>query len=146
DRQEEAMAKQSFVPLMAVVLLCSASPARSQELPEGEGKELVAAQCNSCHPFYARVGAGYTAQGWHTVMRMMTNHGVSIPPGQRAQEARSGRQGSTHVDLLPGQNRLVHGTECQPGGPPRPQDWLDQAAHAADTQLAPLWHGGEFEG
>ena len=78
------MSKQSLVPLMAAVLLCSASPARSQELPEGEGKELVAAQCNSCHPFYARVGAGYTAQGWHTVMRMMTNHGVSIPPDQLA--------------------------------------------------------------
>ena len=57
------MSKQSLVPLMAAVLLCSASPARSQELPEGEGKELVAAHCNSCHPFYARVGAGYTAQG-----------------------------------------------------------------------------------
>src|SRR5207302_548393 len=78
------MSKQSLVPLMAAVLLCSASPARSQELPEGEGKELVAAHCNSCHPFYARVGAGYTAKGWGTVMRMMTNHGVSIPPDQLA--------------------------------------------------------------
>jgi virginiamycin B lyase len=78
------MLKNSLVPLMVAVLLCPACPAWSQQLPEGEGKELVAAQCNSCHPFHARLGAGYTANGWRTVMRMMINHGVSIPPDQLA--------------------------------------------------------------
>ncbi len=75
----------SLVTLLSVVtvaLLGGALPAWSQELPEGEGKQLVAAQCNSCHPFYARLGAGYTPEGWRTVMRMMTNHGVAIPPDQ----------------------------------------------------------------
>src|SRR2546428_10012310 len=50
----------------------------------GEGKEVVAASCNSCHPFHARLGGGYTAEGWRTVMRMMANHGVSVPPDQVA--------------------------------------------------------------
>ena len=45
---------------------------------------MVAASCNSCHPFYARLGAGYTAEGWRTVMRMMTNHGVVVPADQMA--------------------------------------------------------------
>src|SRR5256885_12208277 len=29
---------------------------------------------NSCHALSARVGSGYDAKGWHTVVRMMTNH------------------------------------------------------------------------
>jgi virginiamycin B lyase len=54
----------------------------AQELPDGEGKEAIAATCNSCHPLLARVGSGYTADGWHTVMRMMVNQGASIPADQ----------------------------------------------------------------
>jgi virginiamycin B lyase len=68
--------------LWTLALLVSAVPAGGQELPDGPGKELIAAHCNSCHPFAARVGGGYTPSGWRTVMRMMTNHGVSIPPDQ----------------------------------------------------------------
>jgi virginiamycin B lyase len=69
---------------MAAALLCSALPTWSQELPDGKGKGMVAATCNSCHPFYARLGAGYTADGWRTVMRMMANHGVAVPADQIA--------------------------------------------------------------
>jgi virginiamycin B lyase len=65
-------------------LLGAALPASGQELPEGPGKELVAAQCNSCHTLTSRVGAGYTPAGWRTVMRMMINNGVPIPPDQLA--------------------------------------------------------------
>src|SRR2546422_1708529 len=45
---------------------------------------MVAAFCNSCHPFYARLGGGYTPEGWRTVMRMMANHGVNVPADQVA--------------------------------------------------------------
>ncbi len=77
------MAKHTVLPLATAVLLAWCElPAWSQELPEGPGKEQVAALCNSCHPFHARLGGGYTAQGWRTVMRMMINHGVPIPPDQ----------------------------------------------------------------
>src|SRR5215472_13869741 len=78
------MSNQLRVFLMAAILICAPASAWSQDLPEGKGKELVAARCNSCHPFYARVGAGYTPTGWVTVMRMMTNFGVSLPPDQLA--------------------------------------------------------------
>src|SRR5262245_42729800 len=74
----------SRVLSLAAMLLVTVRPAAGQELPEGKGKELVAAQCNSCHPFFARIGGGYTPEGWRTVMRMMTNHGVAIPPDQLA--------------------------------------------------------------
>jgi hypothetical protein len=55
---EAAMKLLALLSLAVTVLLCGAVPARGQELPEGKGKEMVAASCNSCHPFYARVGAG----------------------------------------------------------------------------------------
>src|SRR2546426_9030509 len=78
------MSRKLLLSLMAAALLCSALPAWSQEVPDGKGKEMVAAQCNSCHEFYARLGSGYTAEGWRTVMQMMINHGVPIPPDQLA--------------------------------------------------------------
>src|SRR5262249_15833327 len=42
--------------------------------------DTVVAMCASCHEFPNHVGAGYTATGWHTVMRMMLNQGAVIPP------------------------------------------------------------------
>jgi len=48
---------RALLSLAATVLLCGVLPARGQELPDGKGKEMVAASCNSCHPFYARLGA-----------------------------------------------------------------------------------------
>src|SRR5438046_7778836 len=45
-----AMPKTSL--LLAAALLCFALPAWGQELPEGKGKDLVAAQCTRCQPLY----------------------------------------------------------------------------------------------
>jgi virginiamycin B lyase len=68
--------------LATAALICVALPAASQELPDGKGKDLVAANCSSCHTFFSRVGNGYDAKGWHTVLRMMINQGVPIPKDQ----------------------------------------------------------------
>src|SRR5438093_6082827 len=77
-------ASVSVATAAAAALLATAVPARSQTstLPDGPGKETVAALCESCHTFASRVGAGYTAEGWHTVIRMMDNHGVTVPKDQ----------------------------------------------------------------
>jgi virginiamycin B lyase len=77
-----AMRKNLGLSSIAAALLCTALPTSGEELPEGKGKEMVAGTCTSCHTFASRVGAGYTAKGWRTVMRMMLNHGVPIPPDQ----------------------------------------------------------------
>ncbi|MGZ5065793.1 MAG: virginiamycin B lyase family protein, partial [Usitatibacter sp.] len=71
------MSKGSLLFLMS--LLPCALGAWGQELPEGPGKEMVAAHCNACHTFASRVGAGYTPEGWKTVMRMMANQGANVP-------------------------------------------------------------------
>jgi len=56
-------------PLALVATLLAAGAAAQQNLPPGEGRDLVAQKCYACHAFEARVGAGYTAEGWHTVLR-----------------------------------------------------------------------------
>ncbi|MBR0751832.1 hypothetical protein JQ604_06525 [Bradyrhizobium jicamae] len=67
---------------LAAALLCSALPATGQQLPDGPGKELAQANCNICHALLSRVGSGYTADGWKTVLRMMLNQGAQVPPDQ----------------------------------------------------------------
>src|SRR5947199_164980 len=78
------MSKKSLASLMVAGVLCPVLPAHSQSLPDGPGKETVAAYCESCHTFFSRVGSGYTPEGWRTVIRMMANHGVVVPPDQLA--------------------------------------------------------------
>src|SRR5436309_14070067 len=78
-QMEAAMNLRALLSLAATVLLCGALPARGQELPEGKGKDMVAASCNSCHPFHARLGAGYTPEGEQTLMRMSAKHGAVVP-------------------------------------------------------------------
>src|SRR5262245_44793207 len=72
------MSNVSRISSIVIALLLITVPAPAQELPAGEGRDLGLAHCNSCHPA-TRVGAGYTPEGWRTVMQMMLNHGVVIP-------------------------------------------------------------------
>jgi virginiamycin B lyase len=74
--------RASLAIVTTVALVAAVPTARGQELPDGKGKDIVVARCNSCHPFAARVGAGYTPAGWRTVLRMMLNHGVAIAPDE----------------------------------------------------------------
>ncbi|HEY1244371.1 MAG TPA: hypothetical protein VGF29_06015, partial [Hyphomicrobiaceae bacterium] len=76
------MSKVAGSVLAAAALLVAAPPVFAQSappLPDGPGKETAATYCSSCHTLQSRVGAGYTAQGWDTVLRMMKNHGVQVP-------------------------------------------------------------------
>ena len=70
------------LPLRAIaagaLALAAGAAFAQQSLPPGPGRDLVAAKCYACHTFEARVGNGYTADGWHTVLRMMQNHGLVL--------------------------------------------------------------------
>src|ERR1700704_6663312 len=68
--------------ILTAVLLCFGLPAWSQELPDGPGKELAAANCNGCRTLLSRVGSGYTPEGWRTVLQMMVNQGAPLPVDQ----------------------------------------------------------------
>jgi len=43
--------------------------------PGGAGRDAVLAVCGGCHEIN-RVTAGYTPEGWRTVVRMMQNFGA----------------------------------------------------------------------
>jgi virginiamycin B lyase len=68
------MSKISLASLS--IALCSL-PVWAQA--QNKAKEAVDATCNTCHPLSARVGTGYDAKGWHTVVRMMVNQGAPVP-------------------------------------------------------------------
>ncbi len=78
------MSKKSLRFLMASACVGLTLHAWAQTLPEGSGREIVASACNSCHAFASRVGGGYTAQGWTTVLQMMRNQGLALPADQLA--------------------------------------------------------------
>jgi virginiamycin B lyase len=68
--------------LIAASALWLAIPAWGQGPAEDKAKQMVDGLCNSCHLIGARTGSGYTLEGWKTVMHMMVNHGIPIPPDQ----------------------------------------------------------------
>src|SRR5215469_16657919 len=71
---------KNLVRVFALVGVAAASPALAQDvnLPDGPGKDTVAALCGACHRL-TFLANGYTPDGWRTVMRMMLNFGVPIP-------------------------------------------------------------------
>jgi len=73
--------------LLTATLALSGSVLAQQQagadFPEGAGKSDVVAICGGCHDIN-RLKAGYTPEGWHTVLRMMQNFGATIPEGEVA--------------------------------------------------------------
>ncbi|HEX2652776.1 MAG TPA: hypothetical protein VHN11_03905 [Xanthobacteraceae bacterium] len=67
--------------LAAACLGAAPGFAQGFSLPDGPGKETVSAICGGCHDI-SRLGAGYTPDGWNTVMTMMINFGAPIPRHQ----------------------------------------------------------------
>jgi len=80
------MPKRWLLRACATVLVCAALPALGQQkppaLPDGPGKEQVAALCSGCHGLSRVMNSGYPQAYWNTVTRMMINFGVTIPPDQ----------------------------------------------------------------
>ena len=75
--------RSAFLAILASFIAGAASAQDwTQRLPDGKAKETVAAVCANCHEFFSRVGAGYTPEGWRTVMRMMLNQGAPVPEDQ----------------------------------------------------------------
>jgi virginiamycin B lyase len=73
---------QATTCVLAVVTSVSLGiTAQAQDLPEGPGKAIVAAACGGCHDIN-RIRAGYTPEGWRSVIRMMQNVDAPVPKDQ----------------------------------------------------------------
>jgi virginiamycin B lyase len=79
------MSKAGALAVTAAALLAAGLPARAQQadFPDGPGKETFLATCGGCHDIN-RARAGYTAEGWRTVMQMMVNFDGAGPKDQVA--------------------------------------------------------------
>jgi virginiamycin B lyase len=72
------MLRQLNISAISACLLGTVMAAQAQDFPDGPGKETVTAICGGCHDIN-RLRAGYTPDGWHTVVRMMRNFGAPVP-------------------------------------------------------------------
>jgi virginiamycin B lyase len=81
------MSTRTLLSAITAALLGSILPVMAQQpgqgFPEGAGKSLVLGICGNCHDIN-RLTAGYTPEGWRTVIRMMQNFGAPIPEEQVA--------------------------------------------------------------
>jgi virginiamycin B lyase len=75
------MSTTHLSPIVLAALLASALPVTAQDLPEGKGKEIVTSVCGGCHDVN-RVRAGYTPEGWQSVMHMMQNMEAPVSQDQ----------------------------------------------------------------
>ncbi len=72
----------SFALVRAADAAGTQPPQPGSDFPEGAGKPYVVATCNACHDVN-RLKAGYTPEGWRTVIRMMEHMDVHIPAKQQ---------------------------------------------------------------
>ena len=75
--QDLSLATNWTTRACAAALLCAAQAAFGQQkppnLPEGPGREQVAALCSGCHGLGRVMNSGYPQTYWNTVIRMMVN-------------------------------------------------------------------------
>jgi virginiamycin B lyase len=75
------MTKKTLFPVVAAGLLGSVFPSIAQQpgqnFPDGAAKSTVVTICSGCHDLN-RLTAGYTPEGWRTVVRMMRNFGAPL--------------------------------------------------------------------
>ena len=128
--------------IIAAALAAAALPVFAQQDAPNDAKGFVDATCNSCHPLQARVGTGYTEEGWYTVLRMMTNHGVNVPPEKMPSlvaylEKTYPVRGRPEAVVVPGPNKVtMHAWEVPTPGS-RPHDPMA----ARDGSL---WYTGQM--
>ena len=78
QQEGKGISKACLLPIIAAMLLGSAMTVRAQDLPEGDGRQIVAAVCGACHDIN-RIRAGYSPAGWQSVTHMMQNMEAPVP-------------------------------------------------------------------
>ena len=67
----------------AAALTALLAPAFAQNLPNGNGREMVEMICSGCHDLSPITDAvGFSRQDWETVVKSMIDMGATIKPEQ----------------------------------------------------------------
>ena len=118
------MVRTSALTAAILGLPLTARVQQAQPAPDGPGKDTFVAVCGGCHDIN-RARAGYTPDGWHTVMHMMKNFETPIPP-------EDGPELTEYlIKAFPERPRPAGRDHRRPGG------GFDQAVRGADARLAP---------
>jgi cytochrome c5 len=72
-----------FALLLAI--MTSAAAVAADKLPPGEGKQIVATVCSSCHPTDVVTSKSYNKERWRSVVEAMISEGASLTKAEAAQ-------------------------------------------------------------
>ena len=82
-----SMTKRHF-PRLAMsgvaAIAAMVAPALAQNLPNGNGKEVVERICSACHDLSPITDAGFSRQDWEMVVKSMIDMGATISAEQVA--------------------------------------------------------------
>jgi len=73
---------RKFFPLFLGLLLFACPTWSQNQLPEGNGKQIVQTACAACHSLNTVTNAGHSREEWDTVLHMMLNVGAPVPQDQ----------------------------------------------------------------
>jgi cytochrome c5 len=81
------MTKTEFPWIAAAIIVMSGAAvvsattlALAQNLPDGNGKEVVQTICTGCHDLEPITGSGFTKEDWEIVVKNMIDMGATIKP------------------------------------------------------------------
>jgi virginiamycin B lyase len=84
------MTKRKLSQMVAAIVLPAAAamtdlilPALAQDLPNGNGRDMVQMICSGCHDLSPITDSvGFSRQDWETVVKSMIDMGATIKPEQ----------------------------------------------------------------
>jgi virginiamycin B lyase len=129
----------------ALVLIAAGIPAQAQTtrpLPAGDGKDLVATACTTCHAVTLITGTGHTPADWKLLVERMVAAGAEVPKDQipvvTAYLTKSFPEGNVpKAVLIPGPVKVTFKEWTAPTIGSRPHDPL--AAHDGT-----IWYSGQY--
>ena len=82
-RELPKIAAATIVMSGAAAMAAVLAPALAQDLPNGNGRDVVQMICTGCHDLEPITGAvGFSRQDWETVVKSMIDMGATITPEQ----------------------------------------------------------------
>jgi virginiamycin B lyase len=66
----------------AALVAAIVAPALAQNLPNGNGKEMVEMVCTACHDLSPITDSGFSRDDWELVVKNMIDMGAAIKPEQ----------------------------------------------------------------
>jgi virginiamycin B lyase len=81
-RQLPKIAAATIAMSGAAAMAALVAPTLAQDLPNGNGRDVVQMICSGCHDLEPITGGGFSRQDWEIVVKSMIDMGATITPEQ----------------------------------------------------------------